>query len=112
MNCKQLCKLLNGKIINIADENLQITTGYAGDFLSYVIGKAPDNCAWFTVMNNVNVCAVASLADVGVIVLCDDVMPDSALEEKLKLQGVNAISVPMDIYNAIRTLVENETDVL
>ncbi len=112
MNCRELCKILGGKIVNIADENRQVIDGYAGDFLSYVIGKAPTDCVWFTVMNNVNVCAVATLAEVSVVALCDGVMPDKALEDKFKQQDVNAICVPMDVFNAIKKFVENSGDVV
>ena len=39
------------------------------DLLSFVMGRAPADCAWITVMGNVNAIAVAVLADTACIVL-------------------------------------------
>ncbi len=93
-------KAVNGKEINLPDKEREVTCGYAGDFLSHVMGSAPTNCAWFTIMNNVNVCAVATLADVALIVLCEGVMPDDNLKARVESQGINIVSTSLDIYTA------------
>ena len=54
-------------------EDRAVESGYCGDFLSNIISRAPDSCAWLTVMNNVNVAAVATLIDCACIVLCEGV---------------------------------------
>lgn len=102
MTVKDLQNLLNAKAYNLDDESREITCGYAGDFLSAVMGKAPTDCAWFTIMNNVNVCAVATLAEVAVVVLCEGVEPDQPLLNKVKMQGVNLIAVDDDVYGAVK----------
>ncbi|MEG1663321.1 MAG: hypothetical protein RR338_04980 [Clostridia bacterium] len=106
MKTEQLAKILNAQIVNLADESRQIECGYAGDFLSFVMGKAPTNCCWFTVMNNINVCAVATLADITVVVLCEGVLPDENLLAKIKLQGINLISTKLDIFSAIKLVAD------
>ncbi len=103
-----IAKILNAEIINLGDPQREITGGYAGDFLSFVMGKAPADCAWFTVMTNVNVCAVATLADVGVIVLCEGVTPDKNLLEKAKEHNVNIIATKADVFNAVKTFASYE----
>ena len=100
MTVQDVVKILNGKEINLPDKDREVTCGYAGDFLSHVMGSAPSNCAWFTIMNNVNVCAVATLADVALIVLCESVMPDDNLKTRVESQGINIISTSYDIYTA------------
>ena len=60
-------------------EDRGIESGYCGDFLSNIISRAPDSCAWLTVMNNVNVAAVATLIDCACIILCEGTEPDEAL---------------------------------
>lgn len=65
-------------------EDRQIESGYCGDFLSNIISRAPDSCAWLTVMNNVNVAAVATLIDCACIILCEGVSPDEALLARAK----------------------------
>lgn len=108
MKITELAQKLNAEIIHISDDK-EIKCGYAGDFLSFVIGNAPTDCAWFTVMNNINVCAVATLAEVATIVLCEGVKPDEQLLAKVKIQGVNLIATKLDIYNAIKA-VANEIE--
>ncbi|MBR6788338.1 MAG: hypothetical protein IKM44_00830 [Clostridia bacterium] len=92
---------LNAKEICISDSARKVKGGYAGDFLSNVMGKAPTDCCWFTVMANVNVVAVATLADVSLVVICEGVEPDDSLVQKAKVQGVNIVSVKEDVYNAV-----------
>ena len=93
-------KAINGKEINLPDPEREVTCGYAGDFLSHVMGSAPSDSAWFTIMNNVNVCEVATLADIALIVLCEGVMPDENLLTRVKSQGFNIVSTSLDIYTA------------
>ena len=102
MTIAQLAEKLDAKFINCVDPDRQINCGYAGDFLSFVIGNAPSGCAWFTIMNNLNVCAVATLAEVAVIVLCEGVTPDDALLEKVRAQEVNLIATKSDVFTAIK----------
>ena len=102
MTVKDLVSVLDAKVYNLDDEMREVTSGYAGDFLSAVMGKAPTDSAWFTIMNNVNVCAVATLAEVAVVVLCEGVEPDQPLLNKVKMQGVNLIAVKEDIFGAVK----------
>ena len=102
MTVKELVQILDAKVYNLDDEMREVTSGYAGDFLSAVMGKAPTDSAWFTIMNNVNVCAVATLAEVAVVVLCEGVEPDEPLLNKVKMQGVNLIAVKEDIFGAVK----------
>lgn len=98
---------LDAKCLNKTVSEREVECGYAGDLLSFVIGKAPSGCAWFTVMNNVNVCAVATLADVAVVVLCEGVQPDEMLLEKAQMQNVNILCTEYDIYTAINIASQN-----
>ena len=102
MTVKELVQVLDAKVYNLDDEMREVTSGYAGDFLSAVMGKAPTDSAWFTIMNNVNVCAVATLAEVAVVVLCEGVEPDEPLLNKVKMQSVNLIAVREDIFGAVK----------
>ena len=102
MTVKELVQVLDAKVYNLDDEMREVTSGYAGDFLSAVMGKAPTDSAWFTIMNNVNVRAVATLAEVAVVVLCEGVEPDEPLLNKVKMQGVNLIAVKEDIFGAVK----------
>lgn len=103
MKVKDLVKELNAKIYNDNDLEREISTGYCGDFLSVVMGKAADDCAWFTIMNNLNIAAVAHICNVSVVIICEGFEPDSALMEKCQMMGINLIGTELDVFNAVKT---------
>ena len=55
-----------------------IQSVYSCDLLSFVMGRAPADSAWATVMGNVNAMAVAVLADVACVVLAEGAATMSA----------------------------------
>ena len=65
-----------------------ITGVYCCDLLSFAMGRAPEDSAWITVMGNMNSVAVASLADVACIVLCDGVRPDAEMMKKAAQEDI------------------------
>ena len=79
-------------------EDREIESGYCGDFLSNIISRAPDSCAWLTVMNNVNVAAVATLIDCACIILCEGVAPDDALAARAKMQSAWLLGAKGNVY--------------
>ena len=100
MTVNQLADLLDAKVDNLPDGERELTAGYCGDFLSFVMGKAPEGCAWFTVMNNVNVCAVATLTDCAAVVLCESTEPDAALTERAGQNDVNLLITSLPVFEA------------
>lgn len=108
MTVSEIVKLLNAKAVNISDGNMLIKGGYAGDFLSHVMGKAPTLCAWFTVMSNVNVAAVAILAEIGIIIICEGARAEKNLIDRCVRENINIIETDMDIYNAVVAYSKNE----
>jgi len=66
----------------------EITGIYCCDLLSFAMSKAPESSAWITVMNNVNVVAVASLTDVACIIMAEGAMPDSNAIDKANEHGI------------------------
>lgn len=101
MKTSDLIEKLNGKGVVVANECREIVTGYCGDFLSFVMGKAPADCAWFTVMTNINVTAVASLADVSAVVICENCVPSDELVLKAQIQHINIITTKLDVFQAV-----------
>lgn len=102
MTVNDLIQKLNATACVLADGNREVTGGYAGDFLSYVMARAPGGSAWFTVMTNINVAAVATLSDVAVVVVCENCEPDITLLDKAADNGINVIKTGLDIFSAIR----------
>lgn len=69
----------------------EVTGCYAGDLLSWVMGRAQQGDAWLTIMSNANVAAVALLAEVSCVVLTEGVRPDEALLARAREQGINLL---------------------
>ena len=83
-----------------------IQSVYSCDLLSFVMGRAPADSAWATVMGNVNAMAVAVLADVACVVLAEG----AALEyESLILdagevaEGLSPVTALPKLCEALRT---------
>ncbi len=77
---------------------------YIGDLLSWVMGRAESGNAWITIMSNVNVVAVAILADVSCVILAEGVVPDSDILNIAAEKGVNIISSSLSTYEVAITL--------
>ena len=91
MTVKELCRKNGYEILCMPDPDREITGGYAGDLLSWVMGRATEGDAWITIMSNVNIIAVASLADPSCIILSEGVSPDDGVKERAEAQGINLL---------------------
>ena len=66
----------------------EIEGAYCCDLLSLVMGRAKENDAFVTVMANVNTIAVAVLADVACVILCEGIHFDDACVARAKQQEI------------------------
>ena len=99
MTVSELCEALEAKSICLPDKDRDVTGGaYVGDLLSWVMGRAPADSAWVTIMSNLNVVAVASLADVACVILAEGVELDSDAKTKAENEGINIISSEFPSY--------------
>jgi len=99
LTVKELVSALNLKVICMPDGDREVTGGYAGDLLSWVMGRAKAGDAWVTIMSNVNIVAVATLADPACIVLSEGVSADEGVIEKAMSVGVNILSSNEDTFS-------------
>ena len=81
-----------------ADLTVPITGGYAGDMLSWVMGRAERGAVWMTIMSNQNVAAVALMADVACVVLTEGVEPDESLLAQARTRGLPLFTSPLSTY--------------
>lgn len=100
MTVNQYIEKSDCKVINLADSQIQISGGYAADFLSHVMAGGKENDIWFTIMSNVNVAAVAKLVGFAAVVICENIKPDDLLITKCKQQGINLFATEKPIYEA------------
>ena len=104
MTVKELCEKLELKILVEGDLDREITGGYCGDLLSWVMGRAQGGDCWFTVMGNVNAVAVAFLADCACIVLCENATLDKDAQDKAELQDICVLASEEIAYNLANKL--------
>ena len=98
MTVGEISKVLECNVICMPDADREITGGYAGDLLSWVMGRANSGDAWVTIMSNVNIVAVATLADPSCIILAEGVTIDDGVMEKAEQQGINVLSSKLDTF--------------
>lgn len=98
MTVKELMTACGLNALNLGDENKEITGVYCCDLLSIVMGRAPQGAAWVTIMGNMNSVAVASLAEIGMIVLADGVKPDDNAISKAVENGINLLASSEPIF--------------
>ncbi len=75
-----------------AEPDREITGGYVGDLLSWVMGRASAGDAWVTIMSNINIAAVAALTDVACVILAEGVQADEKVLEVAREKGINLLS--------------------
>ena len=99
MTVQQLADALSLTVFNLDDPDRPVIGAYCGDLLSWVMGRAPSDGAWLTIMSNVNVAAVAALADVACVVLAEGVKPDGPLLSRASAQGINLLGTDRSVYD-------------
>ncbi|MBQ6118237.1 MAG: hypothetical protein IJK98_03300 [Clostridia bacterium] len=76
----------------LPDGDREISGGYCGDLLSWVMGRAGQDNVWITIMSNMNIVAVASLSDVSAVILAEGVTLEQNVTEVAAAKGVNILS--------------------
>lgn len=98
MTVSSLVSTLGLEALSMPNPEREIDGAYAGDLLSWVMGRAGADSVWATIMNNVNVLAVATLADVSAVAICEGCEVNEELLSTAKEKGVNLLRTQMPIY--------------
>lgn len=91
MTVRELSERTNCEPLLMPDGDREVTGGYAGDLLSWVMGRAQSGDCWVTIMSNVNVAAVGQLTDCACIVFSEGVHPDEPVVNAAKLHDLNLL---------------------
>ena len=100
MKISDFATKINAEILSMPDPDAEISGGYCGDLLSWVMGRAEEGQVWITIMSNINTVAVASLADVSAILLSENVEIDDSVIAKANEQGINLLRTEMSSFEA------------
>ncbi len=104
MTISEVAQKLNLTSITVSDGDRAVGGVYIGDLLSWVMGRATADDVWITIMSNINIVAVASLADVACIVLAEGVTVDETLADTAAQKGVNIYTTQMTAYEVAAAL--------
>ena len=95
MKLSELIRQLNLTLLTSKDyADREIGGCYIGDLLSWVMGRAQQGDVWITIMNNINIVAVASLTGCACILLCEDVTG-----EKLPDEIYQVMAAPQEVLD-------------
>ena len=92
MKVSELAETEGFKAIALPEPGREIEGCYIGDLLSWVMGRAKEGDAWLTIMSNINIVAVASLADTAAVILTEGVTVDEKITETAAAKGVNVFT--------------------
>ena len=98
MTVNELAERLNLNKIALPDGDREVEGVYIGDLLSWVMGRAQSGNAWITIMSNLNIVAVATLADVSCIILAEGVTLDAQVMQTAEAKDVNILSTDKTAY--------------
>ncbi|MCI2106201.1 MAG: DRTGG domain-containing protein [Intestinimonas sp.] len=104
MTVKELIQMLALTKFSLPQPDREVTGGYVGDLLSWVMGRAQAGNAWITIMSNQNVAAVAVMAEVSCVILTEGVVPDDALLQRARQQGINLLGTILSTYDTAAAL--------
>lgn len=88
------------KVFTLPSPDEEVTGGYCGDLLSWVMGRIEAGCAWITIMSNINILAVASLAGAPCVILAEGVVPDAELIKTAEAKGINLLGTDKPAFEA------------
>jgi len=98
MTVQALAEALRLTPLCVPEPDREVTGGYVGDLLSWVMGNAQSGDAWITIMSNDNVVAVAVLTDVACVILSEGVTLDERLRALAEKKSVNVFSTELSSF--------------
>lgn len=87
--------------------SINIKGVYCCDLLSNALVKLNDGDAWITVMNNVNVAAVAYSKNASCIILAEGIKPDKELLEKALEYNISILGSIYPTYETSKLISKN-----
>lgn len=82
----------------------EIAGGYACDLLSLVVSRIENDSIWLTVLNSINVIAVAALAECPCVLMTEGTKMDETVLERAEEQKLVVLSTTMTTFNAAASI--------
>lgn len=100
MTLSEFAKKAELEAVTMPSPDKETNGVYIGDLLSWVMGRAEAGNVWITIMSNINVIAVAALADVSCVLLAEGVSLDGETLAAAEAKGINVLKTEMSAYEA------------
>ena len=95
----ELVEKLGAKVLNNGvDLSGEVKSAYVCDLLSWVMAKGAPGTAWVTVMNHLNVIAVATLLDMACVIIPENIDVDEKTLAKASDEDVPVLSTDKTAY--------------
>lgn len=98
MTVNEIKNKLNMEALNIPEPDKVIDGVYAGDLLSWIMGRAEPGNIWVTIMTNINVLAVASLLDLSAVIIAEGSEYSDDFIKTAAEKGINILKTNDPIY--------------
>lgn len=99
MTVKELIELTGAKDMTPeAPKTAEVTCGYTCDLLSWVMAHGKAGMAWITVQTHMNVIAVASLMEMAVVIIPEDIEMEDATLAKAKEEDICVLQSSKTAY--------------
>ena len=104
MTISRLAEELHLNRLTCRNIDRDVSGGYVGDLLSWVMGRAQCGQAWITIMSNINTVAVASLAGVSCVILAENVTLTDDVRDAAEKQEICFLSTQRTAYETAAAL--------
>ena len=98
MKISEIANRLGWEILAMPDPDMEVTGGYVGDLLSWVMGRAKAGNVWITIMTNRNIMAVATLAGVSAVVVTERAQIDEEIIALAREQEINLVRADLPSF--------------
>ena len=104
MNVRELAHVMALTEFIMPEPEREVSGGYVGDLLSWVMGRAQTGNVWLTIMSNQNVAAVALMAGGSCVVLTEGGRAGDALGQRAGRREIEILWAKLSTFDAAAVL--------
>lgn len=98
MTISEIVRKLNLEVFSRGSGETEIRGVIVGDLLSFIMAEARENWAWVTIQVHLNVCAVAVLKDVPLVLIASGRKPARDLADRCEAEGITLAGTSLSAY--------------
>ena len=106
MTVREAIEKLDLELVNEGDLDREVKAGYAGDLLSWVMGKGQPDQAWITVQSHINVIAVAVLREFSCVILAEGAHFPEEVIARAEQEDLVLLESEAPVYETAKKLME------